>query len=257
MQRLLRLLLPIAWMGLVLNADAQPVRPFPEALPDFFYYAPSPPRVVRLPDGRTLIPGRWSRGFAVARAMPDGSVDTAFGRNGVAELVLWGGGEYDSAPLLVPLADGRVLAGGNVKDDMHVPNCAAYYSDCNIHIAIFRLHEDGSVDSGFNRYGRLVVRVGDPTVAGFDDGGDRFLRFLAVALVSTLGGALAMLWVYWGVFIVVVGASAAVSGLLAAAIPIMFGRPGRPLGFGEFLRVGVPMNLLMLVTGTLSAWLVF
>lgn len=27
--------------------------------------------------------------------------------------------------------------------------------------------------------------------------------------------------------------------------------------FGEFLRVGVPMNLLMLVTGTLSAWLVF
>ncbi|MGE3875209.1 MAG: rhomboid family intramembrane serine protease [Parvibaculaceae bacterium] len=62
------------------------------------------------------------------------------------------------------------------------------------------------------------------------------LRFLAVALVSTLGGALAMLWVYWGVFIVVVGASAAVSGLLAAAIPIMFGRAGRPLSFGEFLR---------------------
>jgi membrane associated rhomboid family serine protease len=62
------------------------------------------------------------------------------------------------------------------------------------------------------------------------------LRFLAIAFVSTLGGALAMLWVYWGVFIVVVGASAAVSGLLAAAIPIMFGRPGAPLTFGEFLR---------------------
>jgi membrane associated rhomboid family serine protease len=62
------------------------------------------------------------------------------------------------------------------------------------------------------------------------------LRFLAVALVSTLGGALAMLWVYWGVNIIVVGASAAVSGLLAAAIPIMFGRPGAPLTFGELLR---------------------
>ncbi|MGE0006670.1 MAG: rhomboid family intramembrane serine protease [Parvibaculaceae bacterium] len=62
------------------------------------------------------------------------------------------------------------------------------------------------------------------------------LRFLAIMLVATLGGALAMLAVYWKVFIVVVGASAAVSGLLAAAIPIMFGRPGRPLTLGEFLH---------------------
>jgi membrane associated rhomboid family serine protease len=62
------------------------------------------------------------------------------------------------------------------------------------------------------------------------------LRFLAIAFISTLGGALAMLWVYWGVFIVIVGASAAVSGLLAAAIPIMFGRPGAPLSFSRFLR---------------------
>ncbi|MGE0237970.1 MAG: rhomboid family intramembrane serine protease [Parvibaculaceae bacterium] len=62
------------------------------------------------------------------------------------------------------------------------------------------------------------------------------LRFLAIALIATLGGALAMLAVYWGMFIVVVGASAAVSGLLAAAIPIMFGRPGAPLTLSEFLR---------------------
>jgi membrane associated rhomboid family serine protease len=62
------------------------------------------------------------------------------------------------------------------------------------------------------------------------------LRFLTIAFISTLGGALAMLWVYWGMFIVVIGASAAVSGLLAAAIPIMFGGPGTPLSFGEFLH---------------------
>jgi membrane associated rhomboid family serine protease len=62
------------------------------------------------------------------------------------------------------------------------------------------------------------------------------LRFLAIAFFSTLGGAFAMLLVYWGVFIVIVGASAAVSGLLAAAIPIMFGRPGAPLDFRELLR---------------------
>jgi membrane associated rhomboid family serine protease len=62
------------------------------------------------------------------------------------------------------------------------------------------------------------------------------LRFLAIALISTLGGALAMLATFWGADIIVVGASAAVSGLLAAAIPVMFGRPGAPLTFGEFLR---------------------
>jgi membrane associated rhomboid family serine protease len=62
------------------------------------------------------------------------------------------------------------------------------------------------------------------------------LRFLAIALISTLGGALAMLIAYWNVFVVVVGASAAVSGLLAAAIPVMYGRPGAPLTFAEFLR---------------------
>lgn len=62
------------------------------------------------------------------------------------------------------------------------------------------------------------------------------LRFLAISLISTLGGALVMLAVFWGRDVIVVGASAAVSGLIAAAIPVMFGRPGSPLSFGEFLR---------------------
>lgn len=62
------------------------------------------------------------------------------------------------------------------------------------------------------------------------------LRFLFIALISTLGGAAAMLVMFWGTPIIAVGASAAVSGLLAAAIPVMFGRPGAPLTFGEFVR---------------------
>lgn len=62
------------------------------------------------------------------------------------------------------------------------------------------------------------------------------LRFLVIALISTLGGALAMLAMFWGTAIIAVGASAAVSGLIAAAIPVMFGRPGAPLTFGEFLH---------------------
>ncbi|WP_162914259.1 rhomboid family intramembrane serine protease [Taklimakanibacter lacteus] len=62
------------------------------------------------------------------------------------------------------------------------------------------------------------------------------LRFLLIALVSTLGGALAMIAVFWGTPVIAVGASAAVSGLLAAAIPVMFGRRGAPLTFSEFLH---------------------
>jgi membrane associated rhomboid family serine protease len=62
------------------------------------------------------------------------------------------------------------------------------------------------------------------------------LRFLLIALAATVGGALAMLILFWGQFIIAVGASAAVSGLLAAAIPIMFGGPQGPLTFWEFLR---------------------
>lgn len=61
-------------------------------------------------------------------------------------------------------------------------------------------------------------------------------RFLLIALIATIGGALVMTAVYWGSSIPVVGASAAVSGLVAAAIPIMFGRPGVPLTFAEYLH---------------------
>ena len=62
------------------------------------------------------------------------------------------------------------------------------------------------------------------------------VRFLLIALISTIGGALVMIAVYWQSPIPVVGASAAVSGLVAAAIPIMFGRPYMPLTFAEYLR---------------------
>jgi membrane associated rhomboid family serine protease len=74
-------------------------------------------------------------------------------------------------------------------------------------------------------------------------------RFLAIAFISTLGGALAMLFVYWGEFIVVIGASAAVSGLLAAAIPIMYGRPGAPLRMGELLRDRRALTLMFVFLG--------
>ena len=64
-------------------------------------------------------------------------------------------------------------------------------------------------------------------------------RFLVLCLAAGVAGGLSSLALHWGEQIFVVGASGAVSGLLAAAIPIMYGRrvPGgaRPLGLGELL----------------------
>ncbi|MFM8746606.1 MAG: rhomboid family intramembrane serine protease [Aestuariivirga sp.] len=48
-------------------------------------------------------------------------------------------------------------------------------------------------------------------------------RFLLLCLASGVAGGLASLLLHWGENILVIGASGAVSGLLAAAIPIMYG----------------------------------
>lgn len=65
------------------------------------------------------------------------------------------------------------------------------------------------------------------------------IRFLLLCLVATVGGGLASLALHWGEVVFVVGASGAVSGLLGAAIPIMYGRRVaggvRPLGPGDLL----------------------
>lgn len=79
-------------------------------------------------------------------------------------------------------------------------------------------------------------------------------RFLAVCLVSGIIGGLASLLLHWGQEIIVVGASGAVSGLLAAAIPIMYGHRmpgggGRPLSLPELLTSGKAL-------GFTAIWLV-
>lgn len=53
------------------------------------------------------------------------------------------------------------------------------------------------------------------------------LCFLTLAAAATAAGALASLIVYWGEAAIMVGASGAVSGIMAAAIPVMFGRDMR------------------------------
>ena len=64
-------------------------------------------------------------------------------------------------------------------------------------------------------------------------------KFLALCLISGFVGGLASLTLHWDKDIFVIGASGAVSGLLAAAIPIMYGRRlfagARPLSFPELI----------------------
>ncbi len=55
-------------------------------------------------------------------------------------------------------------------------------------------------------------------------------RYLLLLTLGTIAGAAAMLFTYWGKFTVVVGASAAVSATLSAAIPIFFGPDYRMRG---------------------------
>jgi membrane associated rhomboid family serine protease len=50
-------------------------------------------------------------------------------------------------------------------------------------------------------------------------------HFFVIAAAGSVGGALATLLTQWNTFVIVIGASAAVSALMAAAVPIMFG-PG-------------------------------
>lgn len=56
------------------------------------------------------------------------------------------------------------------------------------------------------------------------------VRYLALLAVTAAAGAFATLVSHWGEFVITVGASASVSGTMAAAIPIMFAQ-----GFGPHL----------------------
>lgn len=85
-------------------------------------------------------------------------------------------------------------------------------------------------------FNSLWLLVFGTPVARYLGGG----RFLLLCLIAGVVGGLSSLALHWGQEIFVIGASGAVSGLLAAAIPIMYGRRvmggARPLTLPELLR---------------------
>lgn len=106
------------------------------------------------------------------------------------------------------------------------------------------LHADW-MHVGFNSLWLLIFGTPVARVLGA-------VRYAVIFFVAAIGGALVMLVVHWGQFVITVGASASVSGLLAAAIPIMYGDRWRgPLTIPELLhnrRALIFMVLWLVVT---------
>ena len=82
-----------------------------------------------------------------ARLLPDGRPDPSFGKRGRIQHRF---GKRGTAGFITPLGDGRILAAVN----------GACGPNCNNTHAFMALRPDGSLDSGFGRDGRLVLKLG-------------------------------------------------------------------------------------------------
>jgi membrane associated rhomboid family serine protease len=82
-----------------------------------------------------------------------------------------------------------------------------------------------------------MVAFGTPVLRRFGTS-----RFLLLSIAAAVGGALAHLWTHWGSLTPMIGASAAISGQMGAAVRFAF-QPGGPLGAlgrGEEWRWRIP-----------------
>lgn len=118
--------------------------------------------LLRQPDDKLVVVGRTRVGtyfhMAVKRFNADGSVDTAFGTNGLttldpyADLGANSRSHYAYRATLAP--DGRVLVAG-VGTYLHPTTL-----DQRVNFAVARLNADGSPDAGFGRGGTSTADIG-------------------------------------------------------------------------------------------------
>jgi uncharacterized delta-60 repeat protein len=90
-------------------------------------------------NGDILVGGLGDSSLAVGRLKPDGSLDRAFGENGVTVLPL--GGEVEVRDIAPTRSGGIVVQGGN-----------------EIETFLWKLNRDGSIDRHFGKNGSLEVR---------------------------------------------------------------------------------------------------
>jgi uncharacterized delta-60 repeat protein len=99
------------------------------------------------PDGKIVAAG-WlfnltgAYGFAVARYMPDGSLDTTFGTNGKVRTTFFGANDFATEAVIQP--DGKILVAGRVERNLQ------------IHFAVVRYFSNGSLDPTFGDGGKVI-----------------------------------------------------------------------------------------------------
>jgi uncharacterized delta-60 repeat protein len=95
-------------------------------------------------DGKLVVSGTDSYGFALTRYNTDGSLDAGFGTGGIVTSDLGSG--LDIARSVVIQSDGKIVAAGDVNGGTR--------------IALVRYNTDGSFDAGFGTGGVVVTDIG-------------------------------------------------------------------------------------------------
>jgi uncharacterized delta-60 repeat protein len=109
------------------------------------------------PDGGMIVAGTADYGFVLVRLLEDGSVDTAFGGNGVAYS---GFGFYSFMGAAALQEDGRIVVAGET------------WVDGNWDLVVARFEANGALDTSFNGTGSLI--------ADLSHGGDDIVTAIAV-----------------------------------------------------------------------------
>lgn len=110
------------------------------------------------PDGKVVVVGSAQPGtdydFAVARYLPDGSLDASFGSAGKVITTLSSGEDVAWSVIVQP--DGKILVSGWATNDG------------NLDFAVVRHHPDGTLDTGFGTGGRILTTIGQGHDRAFD-----------------------------------------------------------------------------------------
>jgi len=114
--------------------------------------------VVIQPDGKTVVAGDWDGGsadFALARYLPNGTLDTAFSGDGKANLTFGAGtfGGVERATGVALQADGKIVAVGYT--DAGTSGGANPFD-----FAVARFNADGSLDATFSGDGKFTHNFG-------------------------------------------------------------------------------------------------
>ena len=118
-----------------------------QVITEFSIYDDSANAMAVQPDGKIVVAGKSDNGvdtdFAVARYLPNGSLDRDFNQNGLVTIAV--GAKDDAGLALVIQEDGKIVVAGTTENETHLD------------AAVVRLHPDGGVDLDFNQDGQFVL----------------------------------------------------------------------------------------------------